>query len=262
MKKNSNPLLASATGLALALSSQLPAATISWQPSVDMYQGSTTETFVNTEGTSIVAYNNTTDITSGDTAVTVNGVSFTPQNTGIPLVGVGGATITINGGTDNENAFGDGDFSNNGSIYHLIRGGTFEISSVTLSGLTIGQTYLVQAFNHDGRNSRHNDFITGYDGTSSAPAGTSQLSNYETDGEPDIGGARVGDSIIGTFLADSATQVITIYGSGNNGASWASGNSQSQINAIQLRAIEPIPEPSSALLVGLAGTVLLLRRRK
>ena len=241
------------------------AATIAWSPSVDMFQGSTVETFVSTDGTSAVAYNNTTDTTSGAADVTVNGVAFIATNTGNTLTGAGGESITINGGSDNEDAFGDGDFSNNGNIFHLIRGATFSVTSITLGGLQIGNTYQIQSFNHDGRGSRHNQFITGYDGSTAAPVGQSQLSNFDnTDdgtGNP-IGGARVGDSIIGTFVADSASQVINIFGSNNGGVSWAAANSQSQINAVQLRTIAVVPEPSSIALLGLGGLALIMRRRK
>lgn len=254
--KNKKLTLGAMSLVVLPLASS--AATISWQPSVDMYTGSTVETFVNTTGTLAVAYNNTTDTTSGNTATTVNGVAFTPQNTGTPLVGAGGETITINGGTDNENAFGDGDFSNNGSIFHLIRGATFNVTSIDLSGLTIGNTYLIQAFNHDGRSSRHNQFITGYDGSTAAPVGQSQLSNFDNGTST---GARVGDSIIGTFTADATTQVIPIFGSNNGGTSWGAGNSQAQINAVQLRTTAVVPEPASALLA-FVGLALGLRRRR
>ena len=241
----------------LGMTSQAHSAVISWQSSVDMYQGSTVETFVDTTGTVAVAYNNTTDTTSGNTAVSVNGVAFTPQNTGTALIGSGGESITINGGTDNEGAFGDGDFSSNGSIYHLIRGATYNVTSIDLGGLTVGHTYLIQSFNHDGRSSRHNNFITGYDGSTAGPVGESQLSNYDN---ALSSGARVGDSIIGTFVADSATQVINIFGSNNGGTSWGAGNSQSQINAVQLRTIA-VPEPSSALLA-LLGLSFGFRRSR
>ncbi|MDP0491902.1 MAG: PEP-CTERM sorting domain-containing protein [Verrucomicrobiota bacterium JB023] len=255
MKKNPAHKKFLSTAVLFSAVVQSPAAIISWQSSVDMYQGSTVETFVTTQGDALVGYNATTDTTSGNTAVTVNGVSFTPQNTGVPLIGTNGVSITINGGTDNENAFGDGEFTSNAAIFHLIRGGTFGVTSVTFGGLTIGQEYLIQSFNNDARGSRNSNFITGYgDGTnSSSPVAFSSLNNNPP-------GPSAGDSIIGTFIADSTSQSFNIFGTnGGPAGTFNSGNSQSQINAIQLRAI---PEPSSAALLGLAGATLLLRRRK
>ncbi|MGE9270102.1 MAG: PEP-CTERM sorting domain-containing protein [Verrucomicrobiales bacterium] len=238
------------------MAASLPAvgATIAWQSSVDMYQGSTSQAFVNTDGITAVAYNNTTDITSGDTVVTVNGVEFTPQNTGVALVGGTGESITINGGSDHMDAFGDGEFSSDASIFHLIRGATFNISSVTLDGLQLGQDYLIQVFTNDTRSSRSSSFITGFgDGSdTTAPVATSALNNNPP-------GPSVGDSIIGTFTADGTSLTFNVFGSSNGGSSWASANSQSQINAIQLRAV---PEPTSSLLFGLGMLGLVSRRRR
>ena len=53
------------TGLAL-LTADANAATVTWQSSVDMYQGSTTESFVNTTGTTAVALNASGDLSDAD----------------------------------------------------------------------------------------------------------------------------------------------------------------------------------------------------
>lgn len=254
MKKNMT------AGVALLAAGIAQAAVITWQPSVNMYQGSTVETFVNTAGTTAVAYNNTPDAVNGN--VTVNGVAFTQTLVGNTLVGTGGESITINGGTDNASAFGDGEFSSNGNIYHLIQGATYEVNSITLGGLQTGQEYLIQVFNNDARGTRNLNFVVGYDdGNGSATQdGTSQLNNSPVDGSsPIFPETDAGDSILGTFTADAATMTINVYGSGNGGASWATAVGQSQINAIQLRAI---PEPATlGLVAAFGGAILFIRRR-
>ena len=65
-----------------------------------------------------------------------------------------------------------------------------------------------------------------------------------------------------------ATKTFSVFGDGNladNGGvpNFGTGNSQSAINAIQLRTTaEAIPEPSSALvLLGLGGLAALRRKR-
>jgi len=238
----------------------LQAATITWAPSQNLFQGSTTETFVSTNGALAVAYNATSTATGGD--VTVNGVNFIGTETTNTLTGTSGESITIDGGGNNQGAFGDGQFSSNIPIFNLLSGGSFNIPTVTLGGLTIGNTYEIQIISHDGRGSRNNalvGFSNGVDQTAVAVSG--DLNNTGSP-EPDAGGT--GDFFIGTFTADTASQTFTVFGEGDSadGINFASGNSQSAINAIQLRTIATIPEPSSSLLLGLAGTALLLRRRK
>lgn len=244
------------TGLAL-LTADANAATVTWQSSVDMYQGSTTESFVNTTGTTAVALNASGD-TSGDEDVTVNGVAFTGAGNGVAVGGAGSETITINGGSDNVGSFGDGEFSSNGAIFNLIKGAIFEVDSVTLSGLTVGNQYLIQIFTNDARTSRNTNSVVGFDGTASSPLGTSQLNNSSP---VDNTGIQAGDSILATFTADSATQSFDVFGSGNGGASFSQGAGQAQINAIQLRDLGPVPEPGSLALLSLGGLLIARRRR-
>lgn len=248
-------------GLAL-LTADANAATITWQSSVNMYQGSTVETFVSTNGTSTVGLNASGD-TSGDEDVTVNGVAFTGAGNGVAVGGSGTETITINGGTDNVASFGDGEFSSNGAIFNLIKGGVFGVNSITLGGLQSGHTYEIQVFNNDARGSRHENFLTGYDdGNGSGVVGTSQLNNSPSNGDaPVFPQTDAGDSIIGTFTADSATMTINVFGTnGGPSGNFNTGNSESQINAVQLRTTA-VPEPGSLALIGLGGLLIARRRR-
>jgi len=235
--------------------SLLSAATITFQSSVDLFADGNVETFVNTTGTLAVAANAGTDLTSSPT---VNGVTFVGGNNTQAVVGAGGETISFNSTGNNTGAFGDGEFSGITPIFDLLTGGVFGTTSVELSGLTIGQDYLIQIFTNDARASRDNNFITGFgDGTgSTTPVAFSDLSNVDPD--PNVGGS--GDSIIGTFTADSTTLSINVFGTNAGpGGTFTAANSEAQINGIQLRAV---PEPSSALLLGIGSFALLLRRRK
>ena len=71
--------LSSVSGILLASLATVPAAQIFWQNSVDMYQGASTEDFVNTNGTAVIAVN-PSNATNGDADITLNGVSFIGAN--------------------------------------------------------------------------------------------------------------------------------------------------------------------------------------
>lgn len=247
-KAISGVAMATAFALLSFTPAELSADVIDWRESVNMYPGSTVETFVDTTGVLAVGYNASGD-TSGDANVIVNGQAFTQTLTGTPLVsGTGTESITLNGGTDNVGSFGDGEFTSNAAIFHLIRGATFGVSSVTLDNLQIGQTYSLQVFNNDARGNRTSNFITGYgDGTGSvAPIAFSDLNNSPVNGDaPTFPQSDVGDSIIGTFTpALSSTLTFNIFGS-NTGidGTFTQGDGRAQINAIQLRRIDAIPDP-------------------
>ena len=242
-------------GLASTASAQL----IAWEESVGMFDTSlpdpNVQTFVDTTGSLAVGFNATADTGLNDDGsvranVVVNTVPFTGTQIGSTLGGPGNETITINGGVDNTNAFGDGNFNGDGQIFNLIRGARFEVQSVTLGGLEIGQDYLIQAFTHDGRGSRNQNSVVGFgDGSGSVePVATSLLSNLvpgaitdpaDPNFDPEAA-IQVGDSIIGTFTADSDTLTFNIFGSEDGGDNFGTENSQSQINAIQLRRVEDV----------------------
>lgn len=235
------------------------AATINWQPSVNMYQGSTVETFVHKAGDSLVGFNGTPDTANGN--VTVNGVPFTQQVNNGTVVGSGGESITVNGNEVNGNAFQDGEFSSNAAIFHLIQGGVWQATSVDLGGLTIGQEYVVQVFTNDARSSRNSNFISGFgDGSATGPVGISALNNSPPGGAADDANPEAGDSIIGTFIADAVTQSFEVFGTNSGDLNnLAQGDSRAHVNAIQLRTI---PEPGTLALLAIGCFAMTGGRRK
>lgn len=228
----------------------LHAAQISWQPSVDMYQGATNADFIYTNGTDLLAVNPSSpdngtitlngvpflraDLAALQSGVTANGVTLTvgPDSTGDEIIAIAGP------GT-----FTDGAFNGNTDIYNVIAGATYGHSSLTFSGLTSGKTYAIQVLTNDARNGRHHGFKMNLsDGINdiatsitNGTAGQAELDNRNSvDGSGDAGG----DSIIGTFTADSTSQSFEISGEINGSVS----TGRAQINAIQIREISPVIE--------------------
>ena len=108
-----------------------------------------------------------------------------------------------------------------------------------MTGLTPGDSYLIQIIGNDSRNGRNSDFVTVLsDGVNNiemslanGTAGLNSLSNSApTDADPRLPGS----AIIGIFTADATTQTFEVGGSNNGGASLNSGG-RGQINGLQLR---------------------------
>lgn len=122
-----------------------------------------------------------------------------------------------------------------------------ESRSFSWSGMTPGQSYLVQVWISDPRS-----------------IGQTRWANLSGDGDtsPNVSypadGTGVGSYIIGTFVADaSGSQTITIDPSALvNGEP---GGGSAQINLMQVRLV---PEPASVGLAGLGMAACLLRRRR
>ena len=215
-------------------------AEIDWQIPVNLFQGDeTSEAFVSLLGDPLVAYN-ATSLTSGAIGedTTVNGVLFIAAEAGTTVTGTTGEGIILNTGGNNEGAFGDGQFNGNTNIQNLIEGGSFNILNVTLSGLNIGTTYLIQILSHDGRGSRANALTAFSDGVTAEEVASLPL-NLNNSNTGDENAGATGDFIIGTFTADAETQNFDVFGEDNstNGINFRSGISQAAINAIQLRDI-------------------------
>ena len=226
------------------LSELLPAAQITWEASVDMYNGSTTDNFVDTTGDPVIAVNPSGG-SHGD--LILNGVNFLSANLAAINSGVTANGVTYSSTATNlngPNTFQDGAFNGNGDIANVLGGATWNPHTNTFSGLTSGHSYRIQVFTNDARNNRHWNFVTIFgNGTqnvansmSAGTAGFCQLDNRDPNNSAN--GHAGGDSIIGTFTADGTTQSFEIAASNNGGAS-ANNNGRAQINAIQLRVLLP-----------------------
>lgn len=257
MNKSKKQLLSVASAFAI-LPMGASGATIAWGAST----AATADTDISTNGTVVFAIN------GGGANVTLNTVAFTGSPTG---TSAGGYTIG-DFYTKFGNSNGAGTFDPNGTPtggggtgpYDALSGDyqnlmssaiwpgnpntaqPYDEDSVTISNLTIGDQYEIQIWVYDGRNGR-----SGYN---MEVDGNVLMSNDDTGGNAADG---IGHFMIGTFVADAATQSFDLEGFTTTGES----QGRAQVNAIQLRTI-PIPEPSSGLLVALAGFGLALRRRR
>jgi hypothetical protein len=188
--------------------------------------------------------------TNTNTAVTVNGVTFDRAiypggGPPYPLNSAAGNISTLEDDSQASNAPTTGDpnydkllsresFTTPGNVYNI-----------TLSGLTAGQYYLVQAWVDDALASGH----------------TGQNDLYLYGGAAHTDGVLVtnGDYITGYFTASGSTE--TLAWGGNPGAA-SDQFAYGTIDALQVR---DVPEPSSLVaLVGLGamGLFVAVRRRR
>jgi hypothetical protein len=189
------------------------AATIAWTRGVI-----TDINDVSTLGTTVLAVNNSGS--GAPTTVTVAGIDFTEDNS---LTGnYNGSVFALDTGDAGYNTFlGDIDF-NSGAAQSNV--------SINLA-VDSGQEYLLQVWYADDNTTGRENTLTG--------TGDNVL---------------VGDDYgIGTFVADSTTQLFEINTSG--GAS----NNGTRLTGYQLRAI---PEPATlGLIAAFGGGILFIRRR-
>ena len=200
---------------------------------------------VNTSGTVVGTWAPGDDAYNPD-SLPVNGVTFNaygsgPFNSFVSSSGIDGHYTSYNspGTADgNYNTILQAAIYNNG-----------ETMSLTWGGMTAGNTYLLEFWVQDGRNSttaERSESLTGGSNTSAPLA-------YG------FGDSGPGQYIIGTFVADgTGTETLTVnpFGGADIGGS-------AQINLMQLRDITPVPEPSTlAVLTMGTGAMLFGLRRK
>ncbi|MDF7799744.1 PEP-CTERM sorting domain-containing protein [Pontiellaceae bacterium B1224] len=246
MKKS---IIIGATAVAAGLAQ---AATINWGTSVQMYNAADETGFVNTSGDFILGINPTT---TADGAVTLNGVTFDNTDVGEITNGVSGtsgitlsALRTAGGNLGQYGSYGSGSFTD-ADAQTLVSSGIYQASTWTLSGLTSGQEYLLQIMSNDARSNKSSEFQSGPD-TNGVGA---IIMTYR-----DLPSAELtGGYVTSTFIADSETQVFSIYGTRD---SWNGlVESTAQVNGLQLRAI---PEPATLGLVAVFGGGMFFMRRR
>ena len=230
----------------------LRAALITWtsSPAVNALE-------VADEGTQVYGY--AFSSTPGDN-VAVNGVTFLRTNTTGPIAAANALTPgferfgTDSFGEADDNFYLGPDPQLNQLLDGLTWGGTSEFQ---LTGLTDGQTYLVQIFSSDDRATQVNRVLD-IDSSLLTPNGSRQLENIDyTAGGAWVDPANRLKIFTGTFTADGFSQEIRAALIEPPGT--ADGAGQIDLNAIQLRII---PEPSiAALLLGVFGVAGVLRRR-
>lgn len=197
-------------------------------------QAISASTDVSTQGTLFTAKS------TGYNSYTVNGVLFDANAANITSTFergdggyMGGQAFIGTNDTVGQAYAGLMDFS------HAYNGWTSAAATITFTGLTINQEYLVQYWVADYRGFTNDRALTLTGGANTSGA----LRFLDSDNTYGIHGSYV----IGTFVADATSQSIV-----------ASANESTMMNAAQLRAI---PEPSATLLGGL-GMLCLLRRRR
>ncbi|MDA7535429.1 PEP-CTERM sorting domain-containing protein [bacterium] len=207
------------------------AATISWNFSEIVNTGGAQNTtgtgFLATSGTFLYAEN------TGGAAASLDGISF---GAGTILFGGGQVYTGFHAAIATNPITGSGAYGNAG--VENVTLGTGGVSAALISG----QEYRVQAIVMDGRGDQADR--------------TFEVDGLATDHALGISGSTWGNALLatGTFVADSATQTFSLDAKTNTGAS-----TDAQLNGLVLHSV---PEPSSSVLLGLAGLALAARRRR
>jgi len=178
--------------------------------------------------------------------LTADGVTFN-QDTHITSTGGGDSLISYTITSGDNNSYGNNTLFTGGSAdFNAVMnaGGTFQnggagAGTVTIGGLTIGNTYAVQVFNYAG------DGDTGLTTFSGATPVT--LST-------EVGGiVTQGQFATGTFIATGLTETFDW-----NGA----GSAYTVLGAISVRDITSVPEPSIGGLSVTASLLALISSRR
>ena len=208
------------------------AASVTWGTPIGI--STVGDSIVSTDGELVTAINFDTNAQDR----TVNGVTFEGETS--PPPGWEGRLY------DPNNVYTDGNVGP--QFRRLLNSFTFgsedptsSTASLTLSGLTAGTPYQVQFFVSDDRGvaAGRTQFFTGGANDSSTEL---QSSSY---------------SLIGTFVADGISQLISVTGLPGEDSS-----ARPIVNVYQVRNI--VPEPSTALLaaIGIVGLLAFARRKK
>lgn len=233
--KNTNTLktllLATSVALGLFANSSSQAALITYQPNqFDSFTIANDDTQILTNGDPSRAYTFATG-----NSVTINGVNFTPfANQAVD-------TVSAPGGFSDFGGFATTAFL---SVNYraLVTGAIFSnteaaVTTFVFNDLTIGTQYVFQLWAMDDRALADGRALNFLDGPNIS---------YNVSGTE--GG--YGQYAIGSFVADATSQAIILTPT--------AFNTPSLISAIQLRVV---PEPTTALMLGIAGALVAFRRR-
>jgi hypothetical protein len=221
------------------------AATITWAAPVDINNDVTQ---ISTNGTvhATAAGRNLGGANTTGASVVINGVTFfdnqtidapTHQDQISGATGVTGVYNTL---------LNDGDRVNVGASV-----------PITFTGLTINNIYEIQFWASDTRNTNVDGVVLN-DGTGTAP--NPSTSGHATVRYDVVPNTSAGQFVIGTFVADAATQQILVR-RWDNLATTPVASGQTLVQAWQIRDLGAVPEPSAVLLGGIGALALLRRRR-
>lgn len=211
------------------------AATITWSSPANIAGDSD----VSTAGTLFQAAN---VVHVSGVTTTINGVNFARfEVQGGPTHSLGNFTLNSIGGIQGYPSYGSGSvpFSNLSSSYRaLLEQGGFGPNTITLdiTGLTVGNMYQIQFWANDSQNTSGS--------LQTLTAGNAVVLDPNTS---NVSGGT-GQFAIGLFTANASTQQISLSSGGTV-----------HTNGFQLRTI---PEPSTFILLGVAGSAFLLLRRR
>jgi hypothetical protein len=216
--------------LASILVTTANAADVTWQTPVNISGASD----VSTSGTFVGSWAPGNDWGPGNYAdlFPVNGVTFNAYGTPGLNFGLSGDSIDRYNGFANPNT-GDANYNT------LLQTAQFSWSgnpwTLSWDNMTVGNTYLVELWVNDGRN---------------GSSGSLTFTGGANISDPVARGNGVpGQFIIGTFVADAASQNLIISPALN-------------FNLVQVRDLTPVPEPSAFALLAAGAVLLGLRRKK